>query len=85
LRVRISPSFKKRLRKKTAAQTGPILECIKKLEENPQSHGLRVKKMGGRTDIYEARVDHGNRLTFRMGDEDTIELLNHCNHDILRR
>jgi hypothetical protein len=81
--ITISPSFKKRLERKDAALGGAILRCIAKLGENPHGRGLRVKKMQG-TDVWEARVDQGNRLTFLWaGDE--ITLLNHCNHDILRR
>ena len=83
MRITISPGFKKRLNRKDPALTGAILRCIDKLTEDPRSPGLRVKRMQG-VNVWEARVDEGNRLTFEMnGDE--IVLLNHCNHDILRR
>jgi hypothetical protein len=82
LTFRFSERFKKRLAKKTPEQQGAILRCIKKLEAHPDSPGLRVKKMQGYDNIWEARVDRGNRLTFER-DGDVITLRTHCNHDIL--
>ena len=80
---RFSERFKKRLAKKNAKQQGAILRCIKKLEEQPAAPGLQVKKMRGHEDIWEARVDLSNRLTFER-DGDVITLRNHCSHDMLR-
>jgi hypothetical protein len=83
LTIRIPKGFKKRLAKKPPALAGAILECIHKIDEDPHSPGLHCHRMAGTADIWQARVDQANRLTFRYADG-AIELLNHCNHDILR-
>ena len=82
--IEVSPSFKKRLSKKTASKTGAIMRCIEKLSENPRHPGLRTSRVGGTEDVWEARIDGGNRLTFRLEGAKLV-LLNHCNHDMLRR
>jgi mRNA interferase RelE/StbE len=64
---------------------GAILRCIRQLRTDPRHPSLRTKKMKGTTeDVYEVRIDQGNRLTFHW-EGGTIVLRNHCNHDILRR
>jgi hypothetical protein len=80
----ISPSFKKRLSKKTPDAAGAVLRCIKRLEENPRHPGLHTHRVQGTEDVWEAYVDRSNRLTFRHGDGKFI-LLNHCNHDATLR
>ena len=80
---KLTPSFKKRLDKKTHAQAGAIMECIHRLENNPNHPGLHRHRVQGTRDIWQARVDQGNRLTFRY-EGDVVVLLNHCNHDVLR-
>lgn len=77
-----SERFRKRLEKKTPDQQAAILRCIQKLEQHPDSPGLRVKKMRGHENIWEALVDRSNRLTFeRHGDKVTLRV--HCSHDVL--
>lgn len=79
----LTPSFRKRLRKKDPKLTAAVLECIHRLDENPRSPGLNVHRMSGVGDVWEAYVDQKNRLTFHYED-DVMVLRNHCNHDILR-
>lgn len=81
--IEISPSFKKRLKRKTKSKADAILRCIRRLAENPYHPGLRTSRMGGTTDTWEARASAGDRVTFRFGP-DRIVLLNHCTHDIVR-
>jgi hypothetical protein len=82
--VSIDRSFKKRLAKKPVALQGAILECITRLREDPLHPGLKTKKMGGTDNVFEARVDQANRVTFHWAG-DTIVMRNHCNHDMLKR
>lgn len=81
----IPPSFKRRLDKKTPEQVGPIVECIKRLTENPRHPGLhthRVRSAG--PGVFEAYVDTANRVTFHWQGADIV-LRNHCNHDVLKK
>jgi len=50
------------------------------MEENPGYPGLRVKKLKGTNDIWEARVSKRLRITFNM-TVDTITILNVGEHD----
>lgn len=80
----ITPSFKKRLTKKTPDSAGAVLRCIKRLDENPRHPGLHTHRVQGTTDVWEAYIDRSNRLTYRYEDGKII-LLNHCNHDATLR
>jgi mRNA interferase RelE/StbE len=53
------------------------------LLRNPRHPSLRVHKMEGYTEIYEARVTKGYRLTFQLRD-DTCILRRIGTHDILK-
>jgi len=77
-------TFKKRLRKKPPFMQAAVLRTVKKLDEDPTRPGLRVKKMQGTSEVWEASIDDANRLTFERHGGD-IYFLNHCNHDILKR
>ena len=46
--------------------------------------GLRVHKMRGVGDIWEAYVDRANRVTYEW-ERDTIVLRMNCNHQMLTR
>lgn len=85
--LKIPPSFKKRLSKKgkkAPRLVAAILECIKRLGEDPHHPGLRSKGVSGKRGVFESYVDDANRITWHWGD-DCIELRNHCNHDIVGR
>lgn len=82
--VAIDKSFKRRLAKKPAKLQGAILEAVQRLREDPYHPSLHTKKMQGQRDVFEARVDQANRITFHW-EGDTIYLRNHCNHDVLIR
>ena len=82
--VATEPTWRRRFAKKSIVMQGAILECVTRLREDPSHPSLHVKKMQGHRDVYEARVDKGNRITFHW-EQGTIVLRNHCNHDVLRR
>lgn len=82
--VKLTPAFSKRLQKKPASMQVAIKECISRLVTNARHPGLNVHRVQGSRGVWEAYIDSGNRLTFEY-EGDTIVLLNHCNHDMLRR
>lgn len=79
----VPPSFRKKLRKKTPAQAGAILDCLTRLAENPRHPGLHTHRVQGTRDVWEAYVDDANRVTFQYSDGNLV-LRTHCNHNILR-
>jgi Txe/YoeB family toxin of Txe-Axe toxin-antitoxin module len=81
---RTSSEFKRAFRRKDKAMQDAIDDCLARFIENPSHPSLHRKKMQGREGVWELRIDGGNRITFRY-DKDDVELLNNCNHDILRR
>ncbi len=63
---------------------GRIAKAISRLAQNPSHPSLRVKKMQGLKDIWEASVTAAYRLTFHRVD-DTIILRRVGTHDILKK
>ena len=43
-----------------------VHKSLLEIEENPHLPGLRIKKMAGRENIWEARASRNLRLTFEM-------------------
>lgn len=84
VKFRFSPNFKKVLQKKEQVMRDAVVECVRRLSENPKHPGLSTHKMRGVSNVYEAYVDKGNRVTFHY-DGDVMVFRNNCNHDILRK
>lgn len=61
-----------------------ILSCIKQLRIDWRHPGLHAKKMAGRPGVFEAKVDHRNRVTF-FWDGDVIVIENHCTHQVVSK
>jgi hypothetical protein len=80
--VLIPKPFKKRLEKKEPRMQAAILATVQRLREDHRHNSLRTHRIQGQPGVYGASIDMGNRLTF-CWDNETIVLLNHCNHDIL--
>jgi mRNA-degrading endonuclease RelE of RelBE toxin-antitoxin system len=80
-KVTISPSFKKRLRRKPARQQGAILETIDRLAEDPRHPGLKTHRIRGMPHVWEARIDQSNRLSWEYGEPGEIVLISHCTHE----
>lgn len=88
LPLTIGKTFKKRLLKKPAEMQAAVWECLQKLTTDTRSGGLETHKVKGTRDVFEAKIDRGNRVTFRYrtkAEGGGIELLNHCNHSIIDR
>lgn len=59
-------------------------KAIQMLERDPRHPSLRVKKMAGTRDIWEARVTRSYRFTFNW-ESDVITLRRIGTHDILKQ
>jgi len=59
-------------------------KAIRLFEENPRHPSLRVKKMEGTADIWEARVTQSYRFTFNW-EGDVVSLRRMGTHNILRK
>lgn len=81
-RIFRAPGFDRAFKKKSPDMQAAILHCLDRLAKGDQSRGLRAKKMRGHRDVWEARVDRANRVTFERRGED-LYLRANCNHDVL--
>ncbi len=81
--LRVPKNLRKKLEKKTPEMQAAILACLHQLRVDWRHPGLASSKLGGKGDIYHAKVGRGNRVTF-FWDGDVIVIENHCNHDILK-
>ena len=82
--IEVSPGFRRAYKRKPEAMCHAIKSTVKQLRTDWRHPGLHAHKMQGAVGVWEAYVDRANRVTFRW-DDDTIVLLNHCNHDVLRK
>lgn len=87
LRSAAEPRFKRRLEKKPPKERAEILECMRKILEDPhQNHGLRTGKLRVRgEDVWYSRAGQAKRVTWEYGDENMIVFRNHCDHDKVLR
>jgi hypothetical protein len=75
-RAWLTNTFKRAFKKKPLRLQAAILECVKWLGEDVTNPGLRVHKMQGVGDIWEAYVDQANRVTYEWeGDTIVMALL----------
>jgi len=78
--LRITETFKARLRSKSSQEMARVLRAMNLLASNPRHPELRTKKVQNTQGIFEARVDRGLRMTFEW-EASTIVLRNNCKHD----
>jgi mRNA interferase RelE/StbE len=83
-KVRLTNAFKRVLKKKPPRLQAAILACVEQLGEDITHPGLRVHKMQGVGEIWEAYVDRANRVTFEW-EGDTLVIRMNCNHQMLAR
>lgn len=84
MELKFSAKFKKDYRKLSShikKQTGEKLDF---LASNLSHPSLRVKKIKGRDNFYEASITMNYRMTFRI-DENGLFLLRVGTHDILEK
>ena len=82
--IEVPENFKKVAKRKPASMQAAIEKCLRLLASNPRHPSLHFKPVQGTKDVWEIRIDNGNRITCTR-DGDRVVLLNNCNHDILRR
>lgn len=85
LKIKRSERFKKnliKLLKKRALDIGQVEKFLRLLLENPGHPSLRVKKIQGTEDVFEASFNLYIRITFNYVKPDTIYLRNVGEHDI---
>jgi hypothetical protein len=83
--IRLAPHLKTTLEAKEVQMQKAIINCLVQLQKSqPGPFPRGTKKMQGAPGVFESRASRGDRLTWEW-DNGVIVILNHCNHDILRR
>lgn len=78
--VLFTEQFEQAYEKLTTAERRSVRKALALLGDNPRHPSLRVKKMEGRKDVWEARPSKRLRMTFEMAGE-TIFMRNVGEHD----
>ena len=85
MEVVLTEQFEQAYGKLTGVEKQSVRKALALLADNPRHPSLRVKKMEGRKNIWEARSSKRSRVTFEMGGA-TIIMRNVGEHDkVLRR
>ena len=85
MEILFTEQFEQAYEKLTIAEKRSVRKALTLLGGNPEYPSLRVKKMEGRKNIWEARPSKRLRMTFEMAGE-TIFLRNVGEHDkVLKR
>ncbi len=85
MEVLFTEQFEQAYEKLTKAEKRSVRKALTLLGDTPKHPGLRVKKMEGRKNIWEARTSKRLRMTFEMIGE-TIFMRNVGEHDkVLKR
>ena len=85
MEVLFTEQFEQAYETLTSAEKRSVRKALALLGDNPKHPGLRVKKMEGRKNIWEARPSKRLRMTFEMTGE-TIIIRNVGEHDkVLKR
>ena len=84
MKVVFTEQFEQAYDKLTAAEKGGVRKALALLGDNPRHPGLRVRKMEGRQNVWEARPSRRLRMTFEMAGE-TIIMRNVGEHDTVVR
>jgi len=71
-----------KLIKKGALNVDQVEKFLRLIADNPRHPSLRIKKIQGTEDIFEASVNMSVRATFQYIKSDTIYLRNIGEHDI---
>ena len=80
MEVVLTEQFEQAYGRLTNAERGSVRKALTLLGDNPKHPGLRVKKMEGRKNIWEARSSKRLRMTFEMAGE-IIFIRNVGEHD----
>jgi mRNA-degrading endonuclease RelE of RelBE toxin-antitoxin system len=84
VKLTFTSEFENDYRKLADVDRQRVGKALIQLAEDSKYPGLRVKKMQGRQEFWEARASRDLRITFLMSGE-SIQLINVGHHNILRR
>lgn len=85
MRVVFTAQFEQAYEKLTGAEKRSVRKALTLLGDNLKHPGLRVKKMEGKPNVWEARPSRRLRMTFGIAG-DTIVMRNVGEHDrVLKR
>ena len=85
MEILFTEQFEQAYEKLTKAEKRGVRKALTLLGDNPKYPSLRVKKMEGRKNIWEARPSKRLRMTFEMAGE-IIVMRNAGEHDkVLKR
>ena len=85
MEVLFTEQFEQAYEKLTNAEKRSVRKALTLLGDSPKHPGLRVRKMEGRKNTWEARPSRRLRMTFEMTGE-TISMRNVGEHDkVFRR
>ncbi len=80
MRIEYTERFQRAYRRLQGDDVRLVEKALRQLAADPRYPGLRVKKMQGRQDVWEARASESLRLTFEMRG-DALLLRNVGAHD----
>ena len=66
MEVLVTEQFEESYDRLERAEKARVQKSLLELEESPHLPGLRVKKMAGKNNVWEARASKKLRLTFEM-------------------
>jgi hypothetical protein len=73
------PNFRAMFRAKPLGMQAAVARTVQQMETDLRHPGLRVHRVQGTRDTWEARINGGNRITFRW-DGGIKVLLANCTH-----
>ena len=74
-------SFEKAYSRMSNRHAKAVDKALRMMQDNLRYPSLRVRRVLGTKDIWEARAGLAIRITFKYLDEDTIQLRNIGTHD----
>lgn len=80
MEVHLTQRFERAYGRLTAAEKRSVVKALTLLGDNPRHPGLRVKKMGGTKNVWEARPSARLRMTFEVTGQ-AILMRNVGEHD----
>lgn len=80
----VGPAFKRRLSKKPPEQVSGVMECMRRVAEEPPPPGLKSSRVEGVAGVWHARIDGANRLTYDY-EGGKLRFRNNCDHDKVLR
>jgi len=81
IKIRRSERFKDAFKKLDLQIRKKVERALRLFMQNPRHPSLHTKKIQGRKDIWEVRVDIHYRFTFDVTDKGIYRLRNVDNHD----